>query len=95
MRQLHKVSWQVIEFNSVKSLQKGTLTTLWNATTHTVTVSAVDLTKSILVFNHTNNTGNGDFHSDYLNGYMSNGTTLNFYQKANAKTIKWQLIEFN
>lgn len=89
-----KVSWQVIEFNNVKSLQKGSLTTAFNGTAYSVTINSVDVAKSILFFNYTNDTGNTLFYGEHLEGSIADSTTINFYQLANAKTIKWQVVEF-
>lgn len=65
-------------FNSsinIKSIQRGTVTAAG-----TVTISAVDLTKTFL-----NITGNGS-------GIMTSATTLNI--KVNGGTIAYEVIEF-
>lgn len=90
-----EVAWQVIEFNNVKSLQKGTLTTVYDGTAYSAVINSIDTTKSILFYSYTNNTGNTNFYGEHLEGYIANATTLNFNQIFNAKTIEWQVIEFN
>lgn len=90
------VEWTVIEFNNVKSLQSGT-TTQTTTTPVTVTISSVDLTKSILFFTFNTTTFGPTSNAMPMSGKFTNNTTLSFanYDTTGTKTIKWQVIEFN
>jgi Secretion system C-terminal sorting domain len=76
--------------------QTGTATIAAAATSITVTIPAVCLTQSFLVFSASTDTNNpGDFQ---VGGQMTNATTLTFTRFGNtlstAATIKWQVFEF-
>lgn len=87
-------SWTVIEFMSVKSLQKGakTLSTIGSIT---VAVSAVNVSKSLLFYSHSNGSGSASaIHA--VMGAITNSTTLSFSHMSAANPIvEWQLVELN
>lgn len=87
------VEWEVIEFNNVKSLQRGTFT--FSATSTNVTITSVDTTKSVIFFSHTCQIASGFPGRSIMSGKISNATTLNFAQvQADSKSVHWQVIEF-
>lgn len=90
------VSWEVIEFNNVKTIQRGILDSSQNFT-FTVSITAVDLNKSLLFTN-----------SKAYNSYVvysekptyterfSSSTQLEFKQDGiGASEIYWEVIQFN
>ncbi|MCO1603655.1 hypothetical protein [Desulfosporosinus nitroreducens] len=86
------VTWEVIEFNNVKSKQSGVIA----GTATSATISAVDLTKSILFVSFT--TENGDY--DVLETsaravHLSSPTTITLKSRTTLTTTYWQVIEFN
>lgn len=86
------VSWTVIEFNNVKSLQSGSYTS--TSTSDSITISSVNMAKSQLFYSSTSNNGNP---SQYilLNCYLSNATTITISHYAATRVISWYLVEFN
>jgi hypothetical protein len=88
------VSWTVIEFKDIKSLQKGK-TIVPSFTAVTATVSAVDLSKSILFYSFKHN-----WTGQYTAGALAecgivDSTTLSFQQsQSSEKTFAWYLVEF-
>jgi len=74
--------------------QSGTTTIAAGSTTRTVTITAVDMSQSFLVFSST--------HSDtsptnfQIGGELTNSTTLSFERTGNTGTvsISWQIFEF-
>lgn len=90
------VSWQVIEFYNVKSLQTGDYTLITAA--GTVTVSAVSPTKSLLICSWESTASTSGANYAALNYNLTNSTTITFdiINSANqGRNIHWQLIEFN
>jgi hypothetical protein len=88
------VSWEVIEFNNVKSLQSG-LTSMTSLTMN-VTISAVNLNKSILFFSNNSNATLIATHYFTLEGLLTASTNIKFSTLfANVITAKWYVIEFN
>lgn len=76
--------------------QTGTATIATTTNSVTVTIPAVCMTQSFLVFTVSTNTNNpGDFH---VGGEITNSTTLTFTRLGNTSTpvatIKWQVFEF-
>lgn len=79
----------------VKSTQRGS-TTLSGATSIDVTITAIDPTKSILIFT-AGEAGGTTLPNVMVEGILVNATTIRF-RKGTATgytTIKWQVIEFN
>jgi len=93
------ISYTVIEFNNVKSLQTGLFNVVSDGVEHTVTVSAINVSKSILFKSFSSNNANVSASEMILRTRIIDTTTLGFYQKDNVGgyTLKteWQLIEFN
>lgn len=93
-----KIVWQVIEFNNVKTLQKGDAS-FTSGQTKTVTISTIDTAKSMLVFSFSaNNNGYSYPHKMIIAGEISSATQLIFTASEainNSYNIHWQVIEFN
>ncbi len=89
-------SYTIIEYNNLKSLQKGDYTL--STATADVSVTAVDLNKSYLVCNWETTAVNADPIYNQLIYYMLNSSTIRF-DMINASWgnhgIQWQVIEFN
>lgn len=85
------IYWEVIEFNNVKSLQSGQS----GFAVTTVTVSAVNTSKSLLFSSGINNTTNTT--ADYYNfgSYLIDSTTIGLNYPPGGLAIYWYLIEFN
>jgi hypothetical protein len=89
------VSWQVIEFNNVKSLQKGDYV-LTTTSAETVTIASVNVTKSILIFSFSStSTTTSSGGACLCSGYLSNSTTITFQKGVVDANIHWQVIEFS
>lgn len=88
--------WQVIEFNNVKSLQKGT--TAVNAATVNVALSSVNPAKSIVFISSTNSNTATDnasiFYTSFLVAELTSATNLQFRSNDIGFTTKWFVIEF-
>jgi len=92
------VSWQVVEFNNVKSKQSGYLVIDNAHLTSTVAISAVDTNKYMLLIS---------FGCDRIENYnqfmvveyrLTNSTTIDFrhfHGNLANHYIEWQVIEFN
>jgi len=96
-----QVEWQVIEFNNVKSVQRGTVTMTAPSSSATVstsvTISAVDLSKSICLVSF--KTSSGGFTSDaFITIQFNSSTELSLSTYATysdtTQTAYWQVIEF-
>lgn len=87
------VSWTIIEFNNVKSLQTGSKST--SLASDTTTISAINVNKSILFYSWTSS-GDTATQNIISNCYILDNTTITFKSTlAVAKVIAWQVIEFN
>lgn len=87
-------SWQLIEFNNVKSLQSG-IFTLGVATSGTVTISTVTTSKAIVFISFTGTSSN--IYYDVVSAELTNATTITFKKggAGGSNEIAWQVIEFN
>lgn len=88
-------SWVVIEFNNVKTLQRGT--TIFNATAGTQSITAVDLSKALLFSSFSNvNNGGGVMWTPKAWLSSNNGVTFDpGFAPYGSMTHAWQVIEFN
>lgn len=90
------VKWEVIEFNNVKSKQKGTFVA-GAATVETVSISSVNRFKSLLFTSVLSDQTDNNFGRLHFGQEITNDTTLTFYRyllTAGARNINWQVIEF-
>lgn len=88
------VSWQVIEFDKIKSSQKGVV----NATTMTasVTITSINPAKSLLIFDHTTTYATTELRYVFVEGHIENSTTLSFSQTIDMqRNIYYNIIEFD
>ncbi|MCB2309047.1 hypothetical protein LGL08_20295 [Clostridium estertheticum] len=86
------VSWQVIEFNNVKSLQRGVWTV---SATGSIGISPVNINKTILLESHTST---GDNASDmFLSLYLASPTNILVTKGTStySYSMYWYAIEFN
>lgn len=89
-------AYQVIEFSSIKSLQRGT-----SAISDGVggaTITAVNMAKSILIFSHSyDNTSHTASRTKNLRGrlYSSTGISFDMDYNTGVGTVEWQVVEFN
>lgn len=81
------VDWQVIEFNNVKSLQTGTV-----SSTQTVTIAAVDLTKSMVIISWISKAPVA--YPSLPNSAQLTSNTALYINAYNGNTY-WQVIEFS
>lgn len=88
-------AWQVIEFNNVKSLQKGNNIIDSYQAEKTVTISSIDANKSLLFFSFDCSVASSQFSLAHCRGCISNSTTLSFLGYGNGYKCYWQVIEFN
>lgn len=90
------VSWEVIEFNGVKSLQSGS----WQAgaTTQTLTVSSVNTAKSMIFYSFASLNGGGGANINEMLTTLEITTSTQLTFKgtgADVWIVKWFLVEFN
>jgi hypothetical protein len=92
-----QVTWQVIEFNNVKSKQSGIKLISAYDTDVTVTISSINTAKSIIICSATSSGTSDSDQALQFNARISNSTTIAFKTSANASEITayWQVIEFN
>lgn len=84
------VFWEVIEFNGVKSLQRGT-------SIGSTSIASVNTSKSLVFASWTTSESSlTGAPYELVEAYLSNSTALTFaFTNGNgSKTIKWQVIEF-
>ena len=85
----------IVDAATLKGIQRGTTNIAGSSASTTVSISAVDMTKSILFFSATNNDADpADFQ---IAGELTNATTLTFSRYgsgAASPKIKWQVVEF-
>lgn len=87
------VSWTVIEFNNVKSLQNGVKSI--SSATDVITISNVNISKSLLFYSWTSTT-NSATQGVITNCYLNSSTQITIKQNGGyIKDIAWQVIEFN
>ena len=84
-----KVSWQVIEYNNVKSKQSGT--TAIPSTNTNQSISAVNLSKSILIVSFRSTSTATSGHNN--NAELTTSTNINFEINDATPTGYWQVIE--
>lgn len=91
------IEWEVIEFNNVKSIQRGTVSS--TTTTTTVNVSSVNTSKSFCIFSERLNTNDSYTTQSAASCKLVSSTSLQFsinnYYSANYMEYTWTLIEFN
>lgn len=86
------VEWYVLEFDAVKSLQTGIKEV--STATETVTISNVDVSKSIVIVNYKSGDSSTTIPLFLITGKLTNATTLTLNQAGNRnKTVYWQVIE--
>jgi len=88
------ISWQVIEFTNIKSLQKGDYTFASQGEV-TTTISPINTSKSIILFSFkTAYNGSG---SGYCVGKILDSTTIAFSCLTSLQSLDthWQVVEFN
>lgn len=86
-----KARWQVIEFENVKSLQRGD--TASNAADTTVTINPVELTKSILFVSCYGSIYAGRTYQSW--GLTANDKITLSLQSLDQIYFHWQVVEFN
>lgn len=93
------VSWTVIEFTNVKSLQRGTLAKTANTTEQTLTISAIDTTKCFIIAYMSMADSTATIYYMPLKYRIINSTSIGFQGSFTSAVtpinIDWQVIEFN
>jgi hypothetical protein len=89
------IYWEVIEYANVKSLQTGSKSVNVANAEQNVTVSAIDVSKSELVFSYRNSTATLDIDSSHMGGRIVDSTTITFQCGTTGGISEWQLLEFN
>jgi hypothetical protein len=90
------VNWQVVEFNNVKSIQRGDVTL--SAASESVTINAVDWGKTMLLSSVKLNSTGTDLTYLVTDGGIERLTNtsirLNTGNASNTGTAHWQVVEF-
>src|SRR3990167_8184976 len=92
-------AYQVVEFTGAgASVQRGVEQFSGTTTASTVTITAINTTPSILLYNQTIAAGGGVAAAVAPLGHLLNGTTLEFLRSSTAGNrvieMAWQVIEF-
>lgn len=88
------VTWQVIEFDNIKSLQKGEVIQT-NGVAAQVTISAVDVSKSIIFCSFKNSSTSTIIPAGRAEYSILNNTTIQFLNgTTGTKTFYWYVVEF-
>lgn len=89
------VSWQVIEFQNIKSMQTGEYTLTTDNTEVTVSITSVDTSKS-LVFFSTRTPSNVNNINSYLYVRLSASNSLAISgEGTETRYVRWWVVEFN
>ncbi len=95
-----RVYWEVIEFNSVASIQSGAYTQAHSTNideVRDVTISSVNTSKSLIFFSNQYTVANNEWGYNTLGAFFNSATVLRFTIRGQGQTIymEWQVIEFN
>lgn len=86
---------EVVEFNGVKSLQSG-VATQQNTTDLAVTITSVNMSKTLIFATGTSGVGGGASYYDIeLAYYLSSSTQFMLIHGNTVQTVQWYVIEFN
>lgn len=90
------VSWEVIEFDNIKSLQKGEVIQTDTVATQP-TISPVNVGKSFIVSSFKSSNSTNNIVVAGLSEYsIINNTTISFLNRVTGtKTFYWYVVEFN
>lgn len=91
------VSWEVIEFNNVKSLQKGTTAMAGTLGSVNQTIAAIDMAKTIIFFSHSMTGPAGNLLYQNVSCVLASTTQLTFRRLILASvsnSIYWFAVEF-
>lgn len=86
------IYWQVVEFTNVKSKQTGT--TVGTGALNVVTISAINMSKSLLVMSHKSTLAGTTYTSFTRSGKITSATSISLLSVLTTSTIYWQVIEF-
>lgn len=89
-----QVYWEVIEFQNVKSIQKGDYA---YTTSGSTTISSVNTSKAMLFFSFysdSTNSSSNNLSYTVMGGYI-NSSSVSFYGETFNAYIHWQVVEFN
>ena len=96
------IAWDVIEFNNVKSLQRGTLVAKFTNITSRADlyIQPVNIQKSMVFFSNTTNyiSSQSAVYQRNVRYSFMNSSCIGFYQDefdTITKVIDWQVVEFN
>jgi hypothetical protein len=92
------VNWQVIEFNNVKSLQKGTFGV--GSTQGIANISPVVFAKTMYFWSYWNNSTTvtaGSYHLGFDTSKVTSNNQIIFkpIDTSGTKSVHWQVVEFN
>lgn len=88
-----EISWEVIEFISVKSLQSGV--TVSDTQSTTVNITSVNANKALIFLSYKTNSNGNTSTEGLLATLNTNSIIFNQTLSGYSKTVAWQVIEFN
>lgn len=94
------IEWQVIEFNNVKSIQRGDFTTPSTAITtfvdkSSVTINSINVGKSLIFASFASELGYSSQYTMVGNYQISNTTTITLAKGNSVQRFwHWQVVEF-
>jgi hypothetical protein len=89
-----QIFWEVIEFNNVKSIQRGSVTSIAGGG-QTITISEINPAKSFVFASHSHTlTGAAIVRAMVQKLCITDSTTLTHSASYNQSDLEWQVIEF-
>lgn len=88
------VAWEIVEFNNVKSVQRGSITA---SSTLNISIGAVDIAKSLVIFDaYTTGTSASLFGESTRQVVLTSSTNLRILSHITStlSTLEWKVIEF-
>lgn len=89
------IFWEAIEFKNIKSIQRGDYRITTQGVLESITISAVDLSKSFIVASWTSTGANSNTAAVMDIAYLDSETVVKVSSSVYVGIIHWQVIEFN
>lgn len=86
------ISWSVVEFEDVKSVQRGDYAL---SSSGSIIIDAVDISKSLVIVSHEITANNTNMGYCMISGRIVNSTTIEIDSSLTTADVHWQVIEFN
>ena len=99
---INPIIWEIVEYNNVKSIQRGVVDLLSDSTPlWSVTINEVDTNKSIVMVDFTSKMDGANYPPSMVKaGHFTSSTTFDIYGLSHtsstfSSTAYWTVLEFN